>query len=89
MHERGVAKDLVRAAGVVAFEQGARRVHRLRIKVGRGSHIQPESLKAQVEWHARGTICEGVTVDCELGEIPVSGEAADDRVQLVSIDLDG
>lgn len=88
MHERGVAMDLVRSAGVVAVEQGAARVSRMRIKMGRGSHIDPESLKAQVEWHARGTICEGVAVDLELVGVPADGELGDDRIQLVSIDLD-
>lgn len=89
MHERGVAVDLVRTAGVVALDQGAARVARLRVRVGSASHIDPESLRAQIAWHARGTICEGAEVECEVGSPALAGEAPDDRIRLMDIDVEG
>jgi len=88
MHERGVAVDLVRTAGVVALGQGASRVRRLRIRVGRDSHLDPDALRSQVAWHAIGTICEGADIELEWGNLGVEGEGRDDRVQLVSIDVE-
>ncbi len=90
MHERGVAVDLVRTAGVVALEQGARRVRTLRIELGPASHLEPESLTAQVSFHARGTIVEGAEVLVERRVLP--GDAVpgrdDDRVLLRSVDVE-
>jgi Zn finger protein HypA/HybF involved in hydrogenase expression len=90
MHERGVAVDLVRTAGVVALEQGARRVRTLRIELGPASHLEPESLTAQVSFHARGTIVEGAEVLVERRVL--SGDAVpsrdDDRVLLRSVDVE-
>lgn len=89
MHERGVAVDLVRTAGVVALDQGAARVRRLRVSMGSGSHIDPESLRAQIAWHARGTICEGAEVECEVVPVSAPGGHGDDRIRLVAIDVEG
>ncbi len=90
MHERGVASDLVRTAGVVAVEQGAIRVRSMRIEVGGASHLDSESLVAQVTWHARGTIVEGAEVIVERrtlaeGAVPTHD---DERVMLLSVDLE-
>lgn len=87
MHERNVAQDLVRAAGVTAVEEGARRVRSLRIRMGALSHIDPEALRGAVEWWSHGTIVEGAEV-----EIDVAGSDIDDRrsdeVVLVSVDVE-
>ena len=90
MHEHGVAADLVRTAGVVAVEQGAVRVRTMRVEIGGASHIEPESLAAQVSWHARGTIVEGVEVIVERRVLPAGAvpTASDERVMLLSVDLE-
>jgi Zn finger protein HypA/HybF involved in hydrogenase expression len=90
MHERGVAEDLVRAAGVVAVDQGARRVSVVRIELGPASHLDPDSLATQVAWYARGTVVEGAAVVVE--QRAVAPEAVpthdDDRAVLRSVDVE-
>lgn len=90
MHERGVAADLVRSAGVVAVEQGAIRVKKMRVEIGGASHIDAESLAAQVSWHARGTIVEGAEVIVERRVLPRGATPThdDERVMLRSVDLE-
>lgn len=90
MHERGVASDLVRTAGVVAVDRGATKVRSMRIQVGGASHLDSESLVAQVAWHARGTIVEGAEVIVERRVIPegVMPTHDDERVMLLSVDLE-
>ncbi len=90
MHERGVAQDLVRTAGVVAVDQGARRVRILRIELGPASHVQAESLTAQVAFHAKGTIVEGAEVIVERRVLPEGAALGrdDDRVLLRSVDVE-
>ncbi|HLE39017.1 MAG TPA: hydrogenase maturation nickel metallochaperone HypA [Acidimicrobiia bacterium] len=90
MHERGVAADLVRTAGVVALEQGAGRVRTLRVRIGASSHVDPDSLAAQVSWHAKGTIVEGAEVIVERRVLPTGAVPGrdDNRVMLVSVDLE-
>lgn len=90
MHERGAAADLVRTAGVVAVEEGARRVRALRIEIGGGSHVDAESLAAQVAWHAKGTIVEGAEVLIERRALPAGAVPThdDERILLLSVDLE-
>lgn len=87
MHERKVAQDLVRAAGVTALEEGAQRVRVVRLRVGALSHVDPEALRGQIEWCSHGTIVEGAEV-C----VDVAGSGFDDRhsaeVMLVSVEVD-
>lgn len=90
MHERRVAADLVRSAGVVAVEQGASRVKALRVEIGAASHVDAASLAAQVSWHARGTIVEGAEVIVERRVLPEGAlpRHEDERVMLRSVDLE-
>lgn len=87
MHERNIAKDLVRAAGVTAMDEGATRVRSLRVRVGPLSHIDPEALRGQVEWWAHGTIVEGALVEVERGDGDVADRHSQD-VRLVSVDVE-
>ncbi len=90
MHERGVAADLVRTAGVVAVDQGAVKVRALRVQIGASSHVDADSLAAQVSWHAKGTIVEGAEVIIERRVLPEGAvpRRDDDRVMLLSVDLE-
>jgi hydrogenase nickel incorporation protein HypA/HybF len=87
MHERRLAQDLVRSAGLAALEGGATRVSGLRLRIGAASHIDPESLRGQVEWWSHGTIIEGARI-----EVDKAGAEPDDRhsedVTLVSMDVE-
>jgi Zn finger protein HypA/HybF involved in hydrogenase expression len=89
MHERHLASDLVRAAGVVAVEGGAGHVVAITLRIGSLSHVDPESLRHQIEWHARGTVVEGARVEFQPTP-PFSPKQPDrhaDEVVLVSIDV--
>ncbi|OFW67710.1 MAG: hypothetical protein A2Z12_01650 [Actinobacteria bacterium RBG_16_68_21] len=89
MHEAHTASDLVRTAGVVALDEGAERVVSLTVRVGSLSHIDPESLRHQIEWHAKGTVVEGARVEVETGP-PFSVDEPDrhaSEVVLVSVDV--
>ena len=91
MHENHTAADLVHAAGVVALEEGAEHVVGMTVRIGSLSHIDPESLRHQIEWHAKGTMVEGVKVSVETG-LPFSVEHPDRHasdVVLVSVDVGG
>ncbi len=89
MHENHVAADLVRAAGVVAVDEGTGRVRSLTVRIGCLSHVDPDALRHQIEWHAKGTVVEGADVEIESGP-PFSAEEPDRHasdVTLVSIDV--
>jgi hydrogenase nickel incorporation protein HypA/HybF len=86
MHERRLAQDLVRSAGLAALEEGAGRVNALRLRVGALSHIDPEALRGQVEWWSHGTILEGAEVEVEQAALDAGDRHAED-VTLVSIDV--
>ena len=87
MHERRLAQSLVRSAGLAALGEGASRVSALRLRVGALSHIDPDSLRGQVEWWSQGTIVEGARIEVEQ-----AGSDIDDRhsqdVTLVSLDVE-
>jgi Zn finger protein HypA/HybF involved in hydrogenase expression len=87
MHERRLAQDLVRSAGLAALEEGASRVSALRLRIGGASHIDPESLRGQVEWWAHGTIMEGAIVMVEQAGTDVADRHSED-VRLVSMDVE-
>lgn len=65
MHERTLAEDLVRAAGVAAVDDGGT-VRAMHVQVGSLSCIDPDALREQVRWWSQGTIVEGAIVDIEV-----------------------
>lgn len=87
MHERTIAQDLVRSAGVTALDEGARRVTAVRVRVGALSHIDPEALRGQVEWWSHGTIVEGASVLVERADTELADRHSLE-VRLVSVDLE-
>lgn len=87
MHERGIAQDLVRAAGVTALEEGAERVRALEVRIGSLSHIDPEALRGQVEWWSHGTIVEGAIVRVEKSKNDAR-ERNSTGVTLTSVEVD-
>jgi hydrogenase nickel incorporation protein HypA/HybF len=87
VHERKVAQDLVRAAGVTAVDEGAARVTTMRVRIGALSHIDPEALRGQVEWWSHGTIVEGASVEVNVVATDIGDRHCQD-VMLVSVDVD-
>ena len=85
MHERSVAEDLVRTAGITAVEEGGT-VHAMHISVGSLSCIDPESLHDQVVWYSQGTIAEGATVHVEVVPAALDDEHGAD-IRLTAIDV--
>lgn len=91
MHEGHVASDLVRAAGVVALEEGVGHVRSMTVRIGCLSRIDPDSLRHQIQWHSKGTVVEGARVEVESGP-PFSTSHPDrhaSEVILVSVDVEG
>jgi len=87
MHERKIAQDLVRSAGLAALEDGAARVSSIRLRVGALSRIDPEALRGQVEWWSHGTIVEGALVEVERASTDIGDRHSED-VRLVSMDVE-
>ncbi len=85
MHERSLAEDLVRAAGISAVEEGGS-VAAMRVEVGSLSCIDPVALHAQVVWWSQGTIVEGANILVEV--VPATlDDAHGADVRLVSIEV--
>jgi Zn finger protein HypA/HybF involved in hydrogenase expression len=85
MHERSLAQDLVRSAGITAFQEGGT-VHAVHVRVGSLSCIDPGGLHDQMVWWARGTIVEGADVVVEI--VPADlGDKHGADVTLVSVEV--
>lgn len=70
MHEFGVMQDALAIALERAESQGARRIHRIHLRVGTLSGVVPEALAMAFEVVAQGSMAEGGTLDIE--EIPLA-----------------
>lgn len=85
MHERSVAEDLVKAAGITAMGEGGT-VHAMHIHVGGLSCIDPDGLHDQVVWWSQGTVVEGADVVVEVVPADVGDRHGAD-IKLVSVDV--
>lgn len=86
MHEMSLMKDLVRKAERLARENGARRVTRLRIRLGALAHFSPEHFREHFAIAARGGVAEDAVLDIEMLTDPSDPRAQD--VILEDADLD-
>jgi Zn finger protein HypA/HybF involved in hydrogenase expression len=85
MHERSLAEDLVRAAGINAVEEGGS-VAAMHVEVGSLSCIDPDALHDQVVWWSQGTIVEGANIVIEVVPAALDDEHGAE-VKLVSIEV--
>lgn len=85
MHERSLAEDLVRAAGITGVEEGGT-VQAMHVRLGSLSCIDPEALHDQVVWWSRGTIVEGANVVVEVVPADLDDKHGAD-VTLVSVEV--
>jgi hydrogenase nickel incorporation protein HypA/HybF len=86
VHETSLVKDLVRRAERLARENGARRVTRLRVRLGALSHFSPAHFREHVEIAARGSVAEGAALDIESLDDPADPRAQD--VILEDLDIE-
>jgi len=68
VHEMGIAAEVARIAGQEAEEAGAKRVLALRLRVGRWSGVEAESLRFALQAVGEGTSLEGCRVEIEAVE---------------------
>ncbi len=86
MHEKAVMDDLVRAIEGQARAEGARRVTRVRVRLGALSHFTPEHFREHFEDATRGTVAEGALVEAEEAADPT--EPAAQGVLLEELDVE-
>ncbi|HJX49760.1 MAG TPA: hydrogenase maturation nickel metallochaperone HypA [Gaiellaceae bacterium] len=86
MHEKALMDDLMRTIAAQAEAEGARRVTRIRVKLGALSHFTPAHFREHFEDAARGTLAEGADVEAELRTDPTEDNAQ--GVVLESIDVE-
>ncbi|WP_461393651.1 hydrogenase maturation nickel metallochaperone HypA/HybF [Deferrisoma sp.] len=68
MHETGIAMEVLRLARETAEREGAARIARLKVVVGRWSGVEPETLRFALETLLEGPVLEGARVDMEVRE---------------------
>ena len=86
MHEKAVMDDLMRTIESRARAEDARRVTRIRVRLGALSHFSPAHFREHFEDASRGTLAEGAEVMAELRVDPTEPEAQ--GVVLESIDVE-
>ena len=86
MHEKAVMDDLMRTIESQARAEDARRVTRIRVRLGALSHFSPAHFREHFEDASRGTLAEGAEVIAELRVDPTEPEAQ--GVVLESIDVE-
>ena len=86
MHEQALMNDLMRTIAAQAEAEGARRVTRIRVKLGALSHFTPAHFREHFEDASRGTLAEGADVEAELRTDPTEDNAQ--GVVLESIDVE-
>jgi len=86
MHEQALMNDLMRTIAAQAEAESARRVTRIRVRLGALSHFTPAHFREHFEDAARGTLAEGADVEAELRTDPTEDNAQ--GVVLESIDVE-
>ncbi|HEY3355843.1 MAG TPA: hydrogenase maturation nickel metallochaperone HypA [Polyangia bacterium] len=71
MHELSLAQSMVEILTPIAREHGARRVVRVRLRLGELTHADPETLTFAFEVAAKDTLLEGCALDIE--RVPLRG----------------
>jgi hydrogenase nickel incorporation protein HypA/HybF len=71
LHEAAIARRILDTIVEGASRHGARRITRLRMKVGQVSGVVPEALAFALEAAVQGTPAEGLVVDIETVPLAV------------------
>ena len=86
MHDKARMDDLIRKLEAEARSESARRVIRIRVRLGALSHFTEAHFREHFEDAARGTVAEGAEVEAELRTDPT--EPGAQGVVLESIDVE-
>lgn len=68
MHEFSIAQGILETALTEAEKNNGKRICALRVKLGRASHIEPNSLEFCLRAVAKGTIAENARVEIKSSE---------------------
>lgn len=85
MHEFSLMADLMRKIELVAADNNAERVTRVRVWLGALSHITPEHFREHFEDGTRGTVAEGAELEVEASNDETHPEAQ--QILLRSLDV--
>ena len=86
MHEMSLMADLFRKIEAIATDENAKRVTRVRVKLGALAHITPDHFREHFEQAAAGTVAEGAQLDVEALTDESDPNAQD--ILLDSVDVD-
>ena len=86
MHEASLMRGLVTKLDELARAEGARRITRVRVRLGALSHFSPEHFREHFEAAVRGGPAEGATLEITAASDPAAPGAQD--VELESIDVE-
>jgi hydrogenase nickel incorporation protein HypA/HybF len=86
VHEKALMDDLMGTIESRAETEGARRVTRIRVRLGALSHFTPGHFREHFQDAAHGTVAEGADVEADLRTDPT--EAGAQGVVLESIDVE-
>lgn len=86
MHELSLLRDLMKKIDTIAADNDAKRVTRVRVKIGALAHISGSHFRGHFEDAARKTIAEGAVLEVEELTDPNDPEAQ--HIVLDSVDVE-
>lgn len=89
MHERKLMEDLMQKIEAEAAAAGARRVTRIRVRLGALSHFTEAHFREHFVDASRGGVAEGAEVETELRSDPTEPEAQGVVLESIEVELDG
>jgi hydrogenase nickel incorporation protein HypA/HybF len=81
MHEHALIADLIRKIETIARENNARRVVKVKLRLGALSHMSPEHMREHFAAAAQGTLAQGAVLESE-----VSTDIDDPRARDIVLD---
>ena len=88
MHERKLMDDLIEKIEAEARAADARRVTRIRVRLGALSHFTEEHFREHFADASRGGVAEGAAVETELRADPTEPEAQGVVLESIDVELD-
>jgi hydrogenase nickel incorporation protein HypA/HybF len=81
MHEHALIADLIRKIETIARANNARRVVKVKLRLGALSHMSPEHMREHFAAAAQGTLAQGAVLESE-----VSTDIDDSRARDIVLD---
>jgi len=86
VHEFSLMADLLGKFESVAFQQGARKISGVKIKLGALCHISPEHFRDHFARATQGTVAEGAALDIDIAADPADPRAQDIYLESVTLE---